>query len=121
MIIGLKITEEREEETEGFAVSVGCRSSFSRDYRAFSYRCSHPSRVNERAKKYKVKRFAQGHLRSLGVDPGVAGAVPSGQTHKHAAICFSSLYHALGRAGSHFSRPRAAFEGEALPALPSPS
>lgn len=96
-------------------MSVGCRSSFSRDFRAFSYRWSHPSHLNERAKKYKVKQFAQGHLRSLEVGPSVAGAVPGGQTHKHPAMCFSSLYRALGRAGSHFSRPRAALEGEALP------
>ena len=55
-------------------MSVGCRSCFSRDLGAFSYRWSHSSHLNKGAKKYKVKQFAQGHMRSLGMNPSVAGA-----------------------------------------------
>lgn len=51
MIIGLKITEEGRKQKEGFAMSVGCRSCFSRDLGAFSYRWSHSSHLNEVAKK----------------------------------------------------------------------
>lgn len=41
-------------------------------------------------------------------------AVKAVSAHRHPTTCFSSLYRAVGRAGSHLSRPRAAFEGEAM-------
>lgn len=36
-------------------MSVGCRSCFSRELKAFSYRWSHSSHLNDGAKKYKDK------------------------------------------------------------------